>query len=240
MKPKYNCARCGKIVTNEDCIVTGLNNRKEHLCEECYKIVFNGTKRSSVKYYGKALSASHFRVALESYGLDLTLPDLKETPERMARVFEEYTSALSQEWQDRKDFIFSRKFPSSYDEMVTFGKNSDPIKANSLCPHHFLPVHMKVYVSYLPIKWVIGLSKLVEYIVGESLQPILQEELTKRIAEDIQKYLKPLGVGVVIEARHDCMGIRDVKQSIPVITTCLLGAYKLKPETRAEFLNSIK
>jgi len=235
---KKRCARCGHSDIYQD--IEGLNNEKQPLCKKCYSVVYNANKRSSVRYFGQAKVAESFRSALEGLKLDLNTPDMKETPERMARVFEEYTSALSKDWVLREEFLFSRKFPSSYDEMVTFGKDIRPITANSLCPHHFLPVHMKVYVSYIPNKWVIGLSKMSEFIIGISKQPILQEELTRIIANKIQKELKPLGVGLVIEGTHDCMAIRDVEQAIPVTTTSLLGVYRTNLETRQEFFNSIK
>ena len=150
----------------------------------------------------------------------------------MARVFEEYSLALRTNTEERIKYLFSRKFPSSYDEMVVF----KDIESATLCPHHCLPVHLKTTIAYIPVKWVLGLSKMVEFVELICKQPILQEELTQLIAKRIQKELKPLGVGVIMRAYHDCMRIRDVKQNIPVVTSCLIGVMKTKPEARAELL----
>lgn len=234
-EPKTNCARCGKLTEIYRTIATP-GGRRQPLCRGCREIIINARIRDTVRYTGDATVAEFFEEALGMLGWNLNSADLKETPQRMARVFEEYSLALRQETQERIKYIFTRKFPSSYDEMVVF----KDIKANTLCPHHALPVHLNVSIGYIPVKHVIGLSKLVEFVQLITKQPILQEDLTEIIAARIKKELKPLGIGVVIKAKHDCMEIRDVQQGVPIITSCLLGVMREKPETRAEFLRLIK
>ena len=127
-------------------------------------------------------------------------------------------------------------FDVAYDEMVIV----KDIEMFSLCEHHLLPFFGKVHVAYIPRGKVIGLSKVPRLVDVFARRLQVQERLTTQIAETIEKAINPLGVGVVIEARHLCMMMRGVeKQHSSTMTSCMLGAFREK-ETRDEFLALIQ
>jgi GTP cyclohydrolase I len=120
-----------------------------------------------------------------------------------------------------------------YDEMVVV----KDIELYSLCEHHLLPFFGKCHVAYLPDKKVVGLSKIPRLVNMFSRRVQIQERLTNQIAQAIQNCVNPLGVGVVIEARHLCMVMRGVeKQNSETITSAMLGAFRDNQQTREEFL----
>jgi GTP cyclohydrolase I len=111
------------------------------------------------------------------------------------------------------------------------------IELYSLCEHHLLPFFGKCHIAYLPAGRIVGLSKLARLVDVYSRRLQVQERLTTQIAGALQAALDPLGVGVVIEARHLCMMMRGVeKQASLAVTSCLLGAFRDDPRTRNEFL----
>jgi GTP cyclohydrolase I len=111
----------------------------------------------------------------------------------------------------------------------------------SLCEHHMLPFFGKVHVAYLPKGKVIGLSKIPRLVDVFARRLQVQERLTTQIAETIQNAINPIGVGVVIEARHLCMMMRGVeKQHSSAVTSSMLGAFRDEQETREEFLALIR
>jgi GTP cyclohydrolase I len=111
----------------------------------------------------------------------------------------------------------------------------------SLCEHHLLPFFGKVHIAYLPKGKVIGLSKMARLVDVFARRLQVQERLTTQIAETIQEAINPLGVGVVVEARHLCMMMRGVeKQHSSAITSAMLGAFRNEQETREEFLSLIR
>ena len=131
-----------------------------------------------------------------------------------------------------KDAIFDVE----YDEMVLI----KDIEFYSLCEHHILPFFGKCHVAYIPVDKIIGLSKIPRIVDMFSRRLQVQERLTTQIANALQDILNPLGVAVVMEAQHLCMMIRGVqKQNAKAITSSLLGVFRDKPETRAEFLSLI-
>ncbi len=124
-------------------------------------------------------------------------------------------------------------FDVCYDEMVVV----KDIELYSLCEHHLLPFFGKCHVAYLPDKKVVGLSKIPRLVNMFSRRLQIQERLTTQIAQAIQTCVKPLGVGVVIEARHLCMVMRGVeKQQSETLTSAMLGAFRENQQTREEFL----
>jgi GTP cyclohydrolase I len=114
------------------------------------------------------------------------------------------------------------------------------IEMYSLCEHHMLPFFGKCHVAYLPNKKVVGLSKIPRLVNLYSRRLQIQERLTNQIAQAIEKAIAPLGVGVVIEARHMCMVMRGVeKQNSQAVTSAMLGSFRDNQQTREEFLSLI-
>jgi GTP cyclohydrolase I len=155
---------------------------------------------------------------------------LIETPRRVADMWLEMLKP--------KPFTLS-KFPNpGYDEMIV----QRDIEFVSMCEHHLLPFVGMATVAYVPAPdgFVIGLSKLARIVDWFAAGLQLQERLTCEIAEHLQTELQPLGVGVVIEAKHMCMSVRGVKKRRSRTTTShLTGVFRDKPETRAEFLKFV-
>src|SRR4051812_17628976 len=168
-------------------------------------------------------AAADFLLAL---GVDLDDESRRDTPRRMARLYDEL---LTPEPFD------ATTFPNDggYDELVV----ARDIPFHSLCRHHLLPFHGVAHVGYLPGERIIGLSKLgrvVEYFARD-LQ--LQERLTTQVADWLERTLEPRGVGVVLEAEHLCMSLRGVqKLGARTVTSALRGLVRDDPCTRQEFL----
>jgi len=167
-------------------------------------------------------------------GEDPARDGLQKTPERVHRALQFLTRGRK---QDPEAILQGALFDVSYDEMVIV----KDIEMFSLCEHHMLPFFGKVHVAYIPKGKVIGLSKIPRLVNVFSQRLQVQERLTTQIAETIQHAIKPLGVGVVIEARHLCMMMRGVeKQHSSTVTSSMLGAFREDQETRQEFLALIR
>jgi GTP cyclohydrolase I len=169
------------------------------------------------------------RDLFEALRVDLSAPDLVDTPRRVAAMFEELLTP--------KDFN-PTTFPNDdgYDELVL----SKDIPFTSLCAHHALPFSGVAHVGYLPGERILGLSKLarVVHYFSRSLQ--VQERLTKQIADWLATELGPRGVGVVIEAEHMCMTIRGVQAAgSTTVTSTMYGLLRERVATRQEFLSLI-
>jgi len=158
---------------------------------------------------------------------------LARTPERYTRALQYLTKGYS---EDPEQILRDALFSVDYDEMVIV----KDIEMFSLCEHHVLPFFGKVHVAYIPKGKVIGLSKVPRLVEVFARRLQVQERLTVQIAETIQKTIQPLGVGVVIEARHLCMMMRGVeKQHSATVTSSMLGAFRAQ-QTRQEFLSLIR
>jgi GTP cyclohydrolase IA len=159
---------------------------------------------------------------------------LVDTPARVQRSLEFLVKGCK-ECPDK--ILQNALFDVSYDEMVIV----KDIEMFSLCEHHMLPFFGKVHVAYLPKGKVVGLSKLPRLVDCFARRLQVQERLTTQIAEAIQHAIEPLGVGVVIEARHLCMMMRGVeKQHSAAVTSAMLGAFRNSQRTREEFLSLIR
>jgi GTP cyclohydrolase IA len=170
------------------------------------------------------------RAMLESVGENPQRDGLRHTPERFERAFRYLTGGYQ---QDPGKILNGAVFDVCYDEMVVV----KDIELYSLCEHHLLPFFGKCHVAYLPDKKVVGLSKIPRLVNMFSRRLQIQERLTNQIARAIQDCVKPLGVGVVIEARHLCMVMRGVeKQNSETVTSAMLGAFRDNQQTREEFL----
>ena len=158
---------------------------------------------------------------------------LLNTPERLEHSLQYLTKGYA---EDAKEVLLDAMFDVAYDEMVII----KDIEVFSLCEHHVLPFFGKVHVAYIPRGKVIGLSKVPRLVDVFARRLQVQERLTTQIAEAILDAINPLGVGVVIEAKHLCMMMRGVeKQHSSTITSSMLGAFRQK-ETREEFLALIR
>jgi GTP cyclohydrolase I len=163
---------------------------------------------------------------LQALGLDLSSESLSQTPSRMARAYAEMLTP--------RDFALTTfDNDEAYDELVV--ARSIPVR--SICEHHLLPFIGVAHVGYLPDSRILGLSKLARVVEMFAQRPQVQERLTKQIADWFTSQLKPVGVGVVIEAEHLCMTMRGVQASgTRTITSTMLGALRDDARSRAEFL----
>jgi GTP cyclohydrolase I len=162
---------------------------------------------------------------LVAIGEDPDREGLRDTPARVARMWQELRS--------KEQFEFTTFENPGYDQMVV----AKDISFYSLCEHHMLPFFGVAHVAYIPDKRIIGLSKIARLVGQKAAGLQIQERLTCEIADDLQRMLDPIGVGVVIEAEHMCMTMRGAKaQGTRTITSQVLGALREKPEARGEFL----
>lgn len=171
------------------------------------------------------------RTLLRWIGEDPDREGLQETPHRVVKAFQEHFKGYLVDPADilRKTF----EEVEGYDEMVVL----KDIAFESHCEHHMAPIIGKAHVAYLPVRRVVGISKLARLVEAFAKRLQIQERMTAQIADAIQEVLQPRGVGVVIEATHHCMTTRGIhKPGSLMVTSRLLGEFKTNPETRREFL----
>src|SRR6202162_2476931 len=174
------------------------------------------------------------RKIIEAIGEDPNRDGLRRTPERFEKAFRFLTSGYQ---QDPEKLLNGAMFTVCYDQMVLV----KDIEFYSLCEHHLLPFFGKCHVAYIPDKKGVGLSKIPRLVNMFARRLQIQERLTNQIASAIQQKIAPLGVGVVVEARHLCMVMRGVeKQNSQTVISAMLGAFRDNVETREEFLSLIK
>ena len=138
---------------------------------------------------------------------------------------------------DPHEILNDALFVEEYDEMVIV----KDIDVTSLCEHHLLPFIGKCHVAYMPRRKIVGLSKIPRLVDMYARRLQVQERLTTQIASTLNEVLQPRGVAVVIEAVHLCMLMRGVeKQNSKAVTSAMLGAFRDRPETRAEFMELIR
>ena len=172
------------------------------------------------------------RLILEGIGEDLDRPGLRETPERVARMYEEITSGLREDPARVLDAVFDE----GHDEMVMVRD----IPLYSLCEHHLTVFHGQAHVAYLPNEQgrITGLSKLARLVDGLARQPQVQERLTAQIADAMVERLQPRGALVVIEAEHLCMSMRGVRKPGTItVTSAVRGSFRDSMSTRLEAMN---
>ncbi|MBI9044326.1 MAG: GTP cyclohydrolase I FolE [Anaerolineaceae bacterium] len=176
---------------------------------------------------------SSIHTVLEGFGEDPSREGLQNTPERVARMYEELLSGY---WTDPIELLNEAIFEESYDEMVIVRD----IEFYSLCEHHMLPFIGRAHVAYIPNGKIIGLSKIPRIVDMFSKRLQVQERLTNQIADLINELLEPQGVAVVMEAAHLCSMVRGVKKhDSRMITSCMRGVFKKNMSTRMEFLTNI-
>ena len=174
--------------------------------------------------------AEHMRAIIELLGLDLSDPNLVETPERVAKMYMELFGGLAEGAEP--DITF---FPN--DEHYTAMVIEKDIPFYSLCAHHFVPFYGKAHISYIPREKIVGLSKIPRILEFYARRPQLQERLTEQVAGFLAEKLSPQGVMVVIEARHLCVEMRGVKKpGALTVTSAIRGIFFSRP-VREEFLD---
>lgn len=173
------------------------------------------------------------RLLLEGIGEDINREGLLETPERVARMYEEIYKGLD---EDPKEHL-SRTFAVSSSEIVI----EKDIQFYSTCEHHLLPFYGKTHIAYLPVDRVTGLSKLARTVEVFARRPQIQEQMTAQIADAIMECLSPKGVMVVIEAEHMCMSMRGVnKPGSRTMTYVCRGEFIENMELRNSVFQLIK
>ena len=173
------------------------------------------------------------RMILEAIGEDPEREGLRETPERIARMYEEVFAGLQRDPAANIKTIFNEK----YDEIVLL----KDIPFSSMCEHHLLPFTGKAHVAYMPQGKVLGLSKLARAVDAYAKRPQVQERLTNQVADLIEEVADPRGTVVVIEASHTCMTIRGVqKPGSVMVTSAVRGIFRKNIATRNEVMNLIR
>jgi GTP cyclohydrolase I len=174
-----------------------------------------------------------FREVIEAIGEDPDREGLRDTPQRIARMYGELFGGLA---IDPKSLL-RVKFDVAHDEMVIL----KDIPFYSICEHHFMPFHGVAAVGYIPDGKVVGLSKLARLVEAFARRPQIQEQLTGQIADAIMEALEPDGVAVVIEAEHLCMTQRGVKKpGSRMVTSATRGLFRTENVTRGEFLSLVR
>ncbi|MEW6599396.1 MAG: GTP cyclohydrolase I FolE [Nitrospirota bacterium] len=174
------------------------------------------------------------KLILEGIGEDPERPGIKDTPRRIAELYEEIFSGL----QTPTEEILKPIAGESHDEMVILRD----IPFYSVCEHHLLPFIGKAHVAYIPAGGkIVGLSKLARAVEIFAKRPQVQERLTTQLADMIMEKLKPKGAMVIIDAEHLCMSMRGVKKpNARTMTSAVRGIFRTKESTRIEFLELIK
>ena len=172
--------------------------------------------------------AQGVRLILEGIGEDPDREGLRETPQRVAEMYEELTQGMRQDPSEHIVPLSGNK----HDEMVIV----KDISIASLCEHHLAPFVGKCHIAYIPRNGnILGVSKLARLAETFARRLQLQERLTSEIANTLYEQLKPLGVMVVVEAEHTCMTLRGVKKSgAQTVTSAVLGGFRKDSRTRAE------
>ena len=174
------------------------------------------------------------RTLLAWAGDDPEREGLRETPQRVARAFEDWFSGYK---VDPEDYL-SRTFEevAGYDDMIVLRD----IRFESHCEHHLAPIIGRAHVGYLPTSKVVGISKLARVVEAYARRLQVQEKMNAQIARCIQRVLEPKGVAVVIQAEHQCMTTRGVhKPGVTMVTSRMLGAFRENSTTRREVLAMI-
>ena len=179
----------------------------------------------------RAAAEEAIRTLIRWAGDDPDREGLKDTPSRVVRAYEEWFSGYAEE----PGALLQRTFEEvgGYDEIVILRD----IAFHSYCEHHMAPISGKAHIGYLPNNRVVGISKLARLVNAFARRLQVQERLTAEIADTLEAVLQPHGVGVVIQATHQCMTTRGVhKHGASMVTSRMLGVFRTNPATRQEFL----
>ncbi len=172
--------------------------------------------------------AAAVREILLALGEDPERDGLRDTPARVARMYDEVFAGLHTDPATQLNVTFAEE----HREMIILRD----IPFASFCEHHLLPFTGQAHIGYIPNGRIVGLSKLARVVEGYARRPQIQERLTSAIADALMRTLRPDGVAVLIEATHTCMTIRGVqKPGATMVTSAVRGGFRARPATRAEF-----
>ena len=177
--------------------------------------------------------AAHYRSIIQLLGEDPNREGMQKTSMRVAKAMQVLTRGYS---QDPHQVLTDALFAEKYNQMVIV-KDIDMF---SLCEHHMLPFYGKAHVAYIPNGYITGLSKIARVVDIYSHRLQVQERLTQQIKDCIQQTLKPLGVMVVIEAKHMCMMMRGIEKQNAITTTSDFSGAFNQAKTREEFMNLLR
>lgn len=173
------------------------------------------------------------KLILEGIGEDVTREGLADTPDRIARMYEELFSGMGTDAEEP----LSRVFSVNNNEMVV----EKDIVFYSMCEHHLMPFYGKAHIAYVPDGRVAGLSKLARTVEVYARRLQIQERMTGQIADDIMKYLAPQGVMVMLEAEHMCMTMRGVKKpGSKTVSVAARGVFKEQLLLQEQFFAMLK
>ncbi|HEY2889246.1 MAG TPA: GTP cyclohydrolase I FolE [Dongiaceae bacterium] len=194
-------------------------------------LVKKETARAARKKPSRGEAEEAVRTLIRWAGDDPLREGLIGTPGRVARAYEEFFAGYDEDPMA----LLQRTFEETegYDEMVVLRD----IRFESHCEHHMVPIIGRAHIAYLPRRRVVGISKLARVLEVYSHRLQIQEKLTAQIANIINEVLQPKGVGVIIDASHQCMTTRGVhKPGMSMVTSHMLGTFRSDPRTRREFL----
>jgi len=193
--------------------------------------VTENKNKQNIKRPSQEEAEQAVRTLLRWAGDDPEREGLLDTPKRVAKSYREFFRGYDEDPRQ----ILSRTFEEicGYDEMVVLRD----IPFESHCEHHMAPIIGRAHVGYLPDKKVVGISKLARIVETYAKRLQVQEKMTAQIADCIQEVLEPLGVGVIIQASHECMSTRGVHtHGVSMVTSRMVGAFRNDDKTRREFL----
>ena len=172
------------------------------------------------------------RLLLEGIGEDPDREGLAETPDRIARMYEEICGGMNEDAAEH----LKKTFTAENNEMVV----EKDITFYSMCEHHMLPFYGKVHIAYIPDGKVVGLSKLARTVEVYAKRPQMQEQLTAQIADALMEHLKPQGAMVMIEAEHMCMTMRGIKKpGSQTVTLARRGVFETDPSLEERFFRML-
>ena len=177
--------------------------------------------------------AAHYRQVLTLLGEDPDREGLEKTPMRVAKAMQVLTRGYA---MDAHKVLTDALFAEKYNQMVMV----KDIDFFSMCEHHMLPFYGKAHVAYIPNGYITGLSKIARVVDIFSHRLQVQERFTQQILDCIQETLKPLGVMVVVEAKHMCMQMRGVEKQNSITTTSAFSGAFNQAKTREEFMNLLR
>ena len=190
------------------------------------------TESEAVKMVDQKKVQEAIKLLLEGIGEDIDREGLKETPERIGRMYEEICGGMGQDAGEHLSKVFS----VDNNEMVL----EKDITFYSMCEHHLMPFYGKAHVAYIPDGKVVGLSKLARTVEVYAKRLQIQERMTAQIADDIMKYLAPQGVMVMLEAEHMCMTMRGIKKpGSQTVTLVTRGIFAENKELQDRFLQLV-